>query len=71
MRRQAGGDDRHDTHQREHDHGHDHAQRGGPIGWLRHTFAHSHDASEKVDTALEGSERGIWAPLRSPCSDSE
>jgi len=42
-----------------HDHDHDH--RSGPLGWLRHTFAHSHDVHEKVDDALEGSERGIWA----------
>jgi cation diffusion facilitator family transporter len=31
------------------------------LGWLRGTFAHSHDVSDKVDDALESSERGIWA----------
>jgi cation diffusion facilitator family transporter len=51
-------DDAHHPHDA-HDHDHDH--RSGPLGWLRHTFAHSHDVHEKVDDALEGSERGIWA----------
>lgn len=57
----------------EHDHGHDpdpdhdhggdhgHAHETGVLGWLKHTFAHSHDVHEKVDTALETNERGIWA----------
>ncbi len=31
------------------------------MGWLQHTFAHSHDVHEKVDDALETSERGIRA----------
>jgi cation diffusion facilitator family transporter len=42
-----------------HDHGH--AHRSGVLGWLQHTFAHSHDVHEKVDDAMETSERGIWA----------
>src|ERR671913_2502313 len=61
------GHDAHDAHGREQDHddggGHDHshAHRAGVLGWLRHTFAHSHDVHEKVDDALESNERGIWA----------
>jgi cation diffusion facilitator family transporter len=31
------------------------------IGWLRGTFAHSHDISDKVDETMETHERGIWA----------
>ncbi|NTU81787.1 MAG: cation transporter [Chloroflexales bacterium] len=44
----------------DHDHSHDH---GGPLGWLRELlpFGHSHAAEDKIDSALEGSERGIWA----------
>jgi cation diffusion facilitator family transporter len=47
----------------DHDHGHDHAHhaRGGILGWLQRTFAHSHDGHEKVDAAMETHERGIWA----------
>jgi len=54
---------RHDgTHDHDrHEHHHDHAHRGGVLGWLQHTFAHSHDVHEKVDDALETSERGIRA----------
>ncbi len=50
-------------HDHDHDHGgdHEHAHGGGFVGWLRHTFAHSHDVHEKVDTAMETNERGIWA----------
>jgi cation diffusion facilitator family transporter len=50
-----------------HDHGHgqghdhDHEHRPGILGWLQHTFAHSHDVHEKVDAAMETHERGIWA----------
>ena len=59
------GHDAHDAHGHEHEdesgHGHDHAHRGGVFGWLQHTFAHSHDVHEKVDTAMETNERGIWA----------
>jgi len=43
----------------EHSHGHEH--RSGLLGWLRHTFAHSHDAHEKVDHAMETNELGIRA----------
>jgi cation diffusion facilitator family transporter len=56
------GDHAHDDH----DHGpgdHDHA--GGPLGWLRELLpfghGHSHASETKIDSALEGSERGIWA----------
>src|SRR5215208_3740660 len=55
-------------HEQDHDHGggaqdddHDHEHRPGILGWLQHTFAHSHDVHEKVDDALESNERGIWA----------
>src|SRR5829696_4108736 len=44
-----------------HDHDHDHEHRPGILGWLQHTFAHSHDVHEKVDDAMETNERGIWA----------
>lgn len=39
------------------DHGHDHT--GGLLGWLKGTFAHSHDVTEKVDSVMESSEKGI------------
>jgi cation diffusion facilitator family transporter len=41
------------------DHGHDHPS--GIFGWLRHTFAHSHDVADKVDEAMATNERGIRA----------
>lgn len=46
-----------------HDHGdHGHEHRSGLIGAILSVFApHSHDAADKVDAALETSERGIWA----------
>lgn len=51
-------------------HGHGHSHRGeaagdsplsGLLGWLRSTYAHSHDIYEKVDDAMESNERGLWA----------
>jgi len=52
-------------HDRGHSHGdghaHDHEHQSGIIGWLKHTFAHSHDLHEKVDDAMESNERGFWA----------
>jgi len=46
----------------DHDHGHHHDDHGtGPLGWLRHTFAHSHAPHEKVDAALATNDRGIRA----------
>jgi cation diffusion facilitator family transporter len=50
-------------HEHSHGHGHQHSHehRGGVLGWLQHTFAHSHDVHEKVDDAMESHERGIWA----------
>ena len=44
-----------------HDHAHAHAHGSGLLGWLRRTFAHSHDVHEKVDEAMATNERGIWA----------
>ncbi|MBF0402295.1 MAG: cation transporter [Magnetococcales bacterium] len=41
-------------------HGHSHAGTG-LLGWLRGTFAHSHDVSDKVDSVMESSEKGIRA----------
>jgi cation diffusion facilitator family transporter len=41
--------------------GHDHAEEGGFVGWLRHTFGHSHDTRRKWDNVIETSDRGIWA----------
>ena len=55
-----GGGDGH-GHDHDHDHHHDHDRGGGVLGWLKHTFAHSHDVHEKVDAAMETHERGIWA----------
>jgi len=43
------------------DHHGEHSHRGGVLGWLQHTFAHSHDVHEKVDDAMETNDRGIWA----------
>jgi len=31
------------------------------LGWFQNTFAHSHDAADKIDDAMESSERGFWA----------
>ncbi|HEX8003653.1 MAG TPA: cation diffusion facilitator family transporter [Mycobacteriales bacterium] len=43
-----------------HDHSHDHPS--GPLGALKELFApHSHDSADKVDDALESSDRGIRA----------
>lgn len=42
-------------------HTHDHEHRSGIIGWIQHTFVHSHDLHEKVDDAMEANERGFWA----------
>jgi cation diffusion facilitator family transporter len=58
-----GHDHDHDGHEHghRHDHGHDHDHGSGLLGWLRHTFAHSHDVHEKVDEAMATHERGIWA----------
>jgi cation diffusion facilitator family transporter len=44
-----------------HNHDHDHLLRPGILGWVQEAFAHSHDVHEKVDSALESNERGIWA----------
>lgn len=58
------GHDDHDTHGHQHTHGpgdHTHTHRPGVLGWVQHTFAHSHDTSEQVDDAMETNERGIWA----------
>jgi cation diffusion facilitator family transporter len=51
----------HHDHDHDHGHGHDHEHRPGVIGWIRHTFAHSHDIHEKVDDVMETHERGFWA----------
>jgi cation diffusion facilitator family transporter len=60
-RRQAHGHNHDNPHQGGEGHDHGHAHRSGALGWLQHTFAHSHDVHEKVDDAMETSERGIWA----------
>jgi cation diffusion facilitator family transporter len=46
-----------------HDHGdHGHEHRSGVLGSILEVFKpHSHDAADKVDRALEASDRGIWA----------
>ena len=55
----------HDHNQGEHahdEHDHDHQQRGGVLGWMDSLFrAHSHDAADSLDSALESSDRGIRA----------
>src|SRR5918997_1310324 len=58
-----GGHDHHHPHGHDHHQGHehDHSHGGGVLGWLRHTFAHSHDVHEMVDDAMATNERGIWA----------
>src|SRR5262249_45121426 len=51
-------------HDHSHGHGphdHTHAHKGGFFGWLRGLYGHSHDLSEKSDSVLESSERGIRA----------
>ena len=55
------GHDHHHGHDHGHEHHHDHDHGHGVFGWLRQTFAHSHDTAEKVDAALATNERGIWA----------
>ncbi|HXZ76032.1 MAG TPA: cation diffusion facilitator family transporter [Streptosporangiaceae bacterium] len=46
----------------QHVHGHAHASRPGVIGRLRHVLRpHSHDATDKVDAAMEASAAGIRA----------
>ena len=58
-RHSPGHDDRGHAHGG-HDHGHAHAT--GLRGFFESIFMpHSHDSADKVDTALESSERGIWA----------
>lgn len=44
-----------------HDHGHEHHHGEGLLGWLRGTFAHSHDLSDQVDSVMESSAKGIRA----------
>jgi cation diffusion facilitator family transporter len=58
----AHGHDGHE-HPHDHDHQHDHDHpHGGLRGFLHHLFVpHSHDASDKVDDALEASAQGIRA----------
>jgi len=54
----------HDHHQHGHaghDHGHGHEHKSGILGWLQHTFAHSHDVHDKVDDVMESSAKGFWA----------
>lgn len=53
----------HDSHGHHHEreHEHDHEHQSGPLGWLRHTIAHSHDVQDKVDDAMATNDRGIWA----------
>ena len=58
----AHGDHNHDHGHGDHQHGgHDHDHGSGLLGWFRGTFAHSHSVTEKVDSTMESSERGIRA----------
>ena len=52
---EPGNDQGHSHESGEHDHG------TGLLGWFRGNVAHSHDASDKIDNAMETHERGIWA----------
>ncbi|MBF0126931.1 MAG: cation transporter [Magnetococcales bacterium] len=51
----------HGRHEHDHNHGHGHDHGSGLLGWLRGTFAHSHDVTDKVDSVMESSEKGIRA----------
>lgn len=59
----AGHHDEHDhAPAHGHDHGHEHAHGSGLLARVRELVApHSHDSADRVDTELEGSERGIRA----------
>lgn len=58
----AGGHDRpHGNHGHSHGGAHDHEHGGGVLGWIKHTFAHSHDVHDKVDNVMESNARGMWA----------
>ena len=51
-------------HAHDHGHEHEHEHASGVWGWLQENvpFLHSHSHAEvNIDSALEGSERGIWA----------
>jgi nickel/cobalt exporter len=43
------------------EHGHDHDHGSGFFGWLKGLYGHSHSVVDKVDSAMESNERGIWA----------
>ncbi len=62
---QISHDHDHDhEHVHGHSHSHEHDDTQGPLGWLREAvpFLHGHSHGESnVDSALESSERGIWA----------
>jgi len=49
----------HDPGDQGHAHSHDHGS--GILGWLRGTFAHSHDVTDQVDSVMESSAKGIKA----------
>jgi len=50
----------HNEHGHEHEAGgHDHGS--GVLGWIRGTFAHSHNVADQIDASLESNELGIWA----------
>lgn len=51
----------HDASHSHDSHTHGHKHRSGFLGWIQHTFAHSHDLHEKIDDAMESSQRGFWA----------
>jgi len=52
----------HNNDDQDHTHaGHDHEHGTGVLGWIRHTFAHSHDVHDKVDDVMESNARGFWA----------
>lgn len=62
---QAHGEHGHADHGHgEHGHGdpaHQHNHGSGILGWLRGTFAHSHDVADQVDSVMETSRKGIRA----------
>lgn len=53
--------DAHSRNAHGHPHDHDHHHGSGLLGWLRGTFAHSHDVADQVDSVMESSAKGIRA----------
>jgi len=49
-----------EAHDHGHHDGHGHEHKSGPWAWVKEIFApHSHDSTDKIDTALEASQAGM------------